>query len=104
MPNSMVGYKIKGDFDNELFEIRISHPLALLRVKKSLDYETTKFYSFILQFSDRNDILLPESWNVTLVIEDFNDNKPVINNESLSASVYRNASEGNFYILVYNLY
>merc|ERR1719322_910608 len=94
MPNSMVGYKINGDFDNELFEISIRHPYALLEVKKSLDYETTKFYSFILQFSDRNDILLPESWNVTLVIEDFNDNKPVINKESLSASVYRNASEG----------
>merc|ERR1719351_592035 len=94
MPNSMVGYKIKGDFDNEMFEITIRHFDALLEVKKSLDYETTKFYRFILQFSDRNDILLPESWNVVLVIEDFNDNKPVINKESLSASVYRNASEG----------
>merc|ERR1719351_404462 len=94
MPNSMVGYKIKGDFDNEMFEISIRHPYALLEVKKSLDYETTKFYSFILQFSDRNDILLPESWNVVLVIEDFVNNKPVINKESLSASVYRNASEG----------
>ena len=62
-------------------------------MKKKLDYEATKFYSFIIGASDGGG--RSTKAGVKITVEDYNDNKPVFDENSYTPSVAENVNIGH---------
>ncbi|XP_012709107.2 protocadherin-12 isoform X1 [Fundulus heteroclitus] len=95
--NGKVSYQIKGLIEQEHFSI---HPTTgIIRVLRSLNYEESQNYSFIVEAVDYGHPPLTGTTTVQINVEDLNDNIPVIKepnpkNGVVSVSIPVNAYKG----------
>ncbi|GLV42165.1 Cadherin 87A, partial [Carabus blaptoides fortunei] len=84
--------------EHEYFEI--DNTTAIVRIKKRIDYEETKYLNFSVIAYDSGIPQLSATANVNVTIENVNDMDPVFSQSSYEASVKENAPTGTHIITV----
>uniref|UniRef100_A0AAV2LEZ3 Protocadherin Fat 1 n=1 Tax=Knipowitschia caucasica TaxID=637954 RepID=A0AAV2LEZ3_KNICA len=85
--------------ENEMFVV--DRDSGTLKLQKSLDHETTKWYQLTLMAQSKNkDYDVVASVSVNIQIKDLNDNKPVFESDPYEAVIVENLSSGTQVIQV----
>ncbi|XP_039518915.1 protocadherin alpha-8-like [Pimephales promelas] len=99
--NSVRSYKLS---PNDHFEIRVRESdedkMPFLVLKKAVDREITTTYKLILTAVDGGNPPKSGSVNITIIILDTNDNRPVFSRETYSVTLEENSAFGTVVIRV----
>ena len=90
-PNAGSGMS-SGDIMSSSFPFQINHTTGALRVSDSLDYEQTRQYVFFIIATDTGSPSLSSSAEMTVEVEDINDNSPVFLGTPYTANVSEQAA------------
>ena len=98
-PNTIAGYRLLSGNIDSAFNISGRYPnsqtlLLDLGINGTLDYETTKRYTLIVEVYDGGTPSLSSTMQVDVEITDTNDNQPVFNYSKYSASIAENMTVG----------
>ncbi|NXI74050.1 CELR2 protein, partial [Anseranas semipalmata] len=88
--NGLVVYTLKGS--EEKMDIDAS---GLILLKKELDRETQDFYNLTVIASDQGQPMLSTALNLTVIIDDVNDNPPVFSSSRYEVSVPEDKARGS---------
>jgi hypothetical protein len=86
--NAVVVYSILGGNTEDVIEI--VNPTGTVQLKNTLDRERTSDYTFVFQVQDAGQPSLSTSLTISLIVEDENDNAPVMGQQQYSVTVNEN--------------
>ena len=93
-PGGVLSYSIKTGEAQQFFHINNS---GAIFTKNKLDHEIQSKYTFTVEARDHGDPRLFGYVNVTVSVEDLNDNPPVWNNPHIKIDLLENRSVGDFF-------
>ncbi|XP_028927738.1 protocadherin Fat 4-like isoform X2 [Ornithorhynchus anatinus] len=88
--NGLVSYSLKGGES----KIDIDSVTGFITLRKDLDREMQALYNLTITASDQGQPPLTTELNITVIVEDVNDNKPIFEMSKYNVTVHENAAIG----------